>query len=73
MVESKHPKFKAGDNAVGYFGWQTETVVNPDKVESPFGGLEAPLVLPDFKGLPLSLAVGVLGMPGYVSLPKRTP
>ncbi|XP_014250697.1 prostaglandin reductase 1-like isoform X2 [Cimex lectularius] len=64
VVKSRHPGYKAGDSIVGYLGWQTNAVANPDKVESPFGGFEKPLVLPDFKGLPLSLALGVLGMPG---------
>uniref|UniRef100_A0A146MD42 Prostaglandin reductase 1 n=2 Tax=Lygus hesperus TaxID=30085 RepID=A0A146MD42_LYGHE len=64
VVESKHPNYKKGDNVVGYMGWETHPICNPDTLESPFGAHEKPLVLPDFKNLPLSLALGVLGMPG---------
>ncbi|XP_014258659.1 prostaglandin reductase 1-like [Cimex lectularius] len=64
VVASNSPKFKVGDHAVGYFGWQTDYVGRPEDVLSPFGGNEEPYLLPDFKGLPLSLGLGVLGMPG---------
>ncbi|XP_046402075.1 prostaglandin reductase 1-like [Ischnura elegans] len=62
IIESKNPKFKVGQNIVGYFGWQTYSI--SDGSESAKNGLEKPFIIPDFKGLPLSLALGVLGMPG---------
>ncbi|XP_066905289.1 prostaglandin reductase 1 [Halyomorpha halys] len=64
VVESRHPDYKVGDLVVGYFGWQTHYVGVPEEVDSPFGGKRKPYVLPDLHGLPPSLALGMLGMPG---------
>lgn len=64
VKESKHPDFKVGDNVVGQFGWRTHTVANPDEVVSGFGEKSRPYILPDFGDVPLSTALGVLGMPG---------
>lgn len=64
VLESKNPAFKEGDNVVGYFGWRSMTVVNPNDVMSPYGGKARPYVLPDFGDVPLSTGLGVLGMPG---------
>jgi NADPH-dependent curcumin reductase CurA len=52
---------------VGHFGWQTRTVVNADD-PGAWIWLKKPYIIPDFAGLPLSLALGVLGMPGFVLL-----
>jgi hypothetical protein len=52
---------------VGHFGWQTRTVVNADD-PGAWIWLKEPYIIPDFAGLPLSLALGVLGMPGFVLL-----
>ncbi|XP_058445165.1 prostaglandin reductase 1-like [Malaya genurostris] len=59
VLESKHPKFPVGSYVHGSFGWRTHTVYNPDNET----GWKA-YVLPDFGKEPLSLGLGVLGMPG---------
>ncbi|XP_066902363.1 prostaglandin reductase 1 [Halyomorpha halys] len=64
VIESKHPAYKVGDNVVAELGWRSRTVVNPDDVSSPYGGKAKPHVLPNFGDIPLSTALGVLGMPG---------
>ncbi|XP_058831166.1 prostaglandin reductase 1-like [Topomyia yanbarensis] len=58
VLESKHPKYPVGSFVCGNFGWRTHTVCNPDEGELK------PYVLPDFGKEPLSLGLGVLGMPG---------
>lgn len=62
IIESKNPNYKVGQNVVGYFGWRTYTI--SDGKDSTLPGAEKPYIIPDFQGLPLSLAIGVLGMPG---------
>jgi NADPH-dependent curcumin reductase CurA len=63
VVESRHPDFNVGIHVVGHFGWRTRTVVNGD---NPEGGLwlDKLYIVPDLNGLPLSLSLGALGMPG---------
>lgn len=63
VIESRHPEYEVGIHVVGHFGWQTKTVVNADEPAEWFW-LKKPYIIPDFAGLPLSLALGVLGMPG---------
>ncbi|XP_058445163.1 prostaglandin reductase 1-like [Malaya genurostris] len=60
VLESKNPNFPVGSYIHGNFGWRTHTVCNPDKTEPHW----VPYVLPDFGKEPLSLGLGVLGMPG---------
>ncbi|KAJ8922441.1 hypothetical protein NQ315_004388 [Exocentrus adspersus] len=60
VTESKNPKFPVGKYVVAHFGWRTHTI--SDGKRTP--GWTIPMVLPDFGGLPASLALGVLGMPG---------
>nr|CAD7424294.1 unnamed protein product [Timema monikensis] len=63
VIESCNPDIKVGDRLMGYFGWRDKTVVDmrqSNNLPMP----EKPYVLPDFEGLPASLGVGVLGMPG---------
>nr|CAD7403338.1 unnamed protein product [Timema cristinae] len=62
IVESRNPKFPVGKLVVGTFGWRTKSVVDVNKPGD--AELPKPYLLPDFKGLPESLAVGFLGMPG---------
>ncbi|KAG8282928.1 Prostaglandin reductase 1 [Homalodisca vitripennis] len=64
VVESRHKSYKVGNIVVGDFGWQLFTVCDPDNITTLFGTKDKPLILPDFGGLPSSLALGVLGMPG---------
>ncbi|GLG95105.1 Ptgr1_1 protein [Gryllus bimaculatus] len=62
IVESKAKDFPEGRYIVGYFGWRTHTV--HDTAKEPLPGFPKAHLLPDFKELPYSLALGVLGMPG---------
>ncbi|KAJ3647789.1 hypothetical protein Zmor_019658 [Zophobas morio] len=55
VTESKNITHPVGQYIVGNFGWRTHTISDN---ESEL------YVLPDFDKLPLSLGVGVLGMPG---------
>ncbi|XP_055526141.1 prostaglandin reductase 1-like [Wyeomyia smithii] len=60
VVKSKNSKFPEGRFIFGNFGWRTHTICNPS-----VGDFRAkPYVLPDFGEVPLSLGLGVLGMPG---------
>ncbi|KAF7275307.1 prostaglandin reductase 1-like isoform X2 [Rhynchophorus ferrugineus] len=61
IVESKNKDFPVGKYVVASFGWRTHTISNG--VHNPSGTLPITL-LPDFQGLPESLGLGVLGMPG---------
>jgi prostaglandin reductase 1 len=72
VVESRHPEYEVGIHVVGHFGWQTRTVVNADD-PGAWIWLKKPYIIPDFDGQPLSLALGVLGMPGWVLLTSIMP
>lgn len=66
IVESKHPKWPIGKKVVGNFGWVTHTVFKPDvEVTGDLVNFK-PYILPDLENLPASIALGMLGMPGYV-------
>ncbi len=60
VVESRHPDFRAGDIVTGYDGWQQYAVSSGKDLRKL-----------DPKTVPISTAIGVLGMPGmtaYVGL-----
>ncbi|MDO9404465.1 MAG: NADP-dependent oxidoreductase [Polaromonas sp.] len=59
VVESKHPRFKAGDSVVGMGGWQEYSVV---KASEP-GALRKV----DTSNIPLSAYLGSVGMPGVTA------
>lgn len=59
VVESKHPKYQAGDKVVGFGGWQQYAVVN---AEQP-GALKKV----DTTHVPLSHYLGAVGMPGVTA------
>uniref|UniRef100_A0A1B6E909 15-oxoprostaglandin 13-reductase n=1 Tax=Clastoptera arizonana TaxID=38151 RepID=A0A1B6E909_9HEMI len=64
VVESKHKDYPVSTNVFAYFGWRLYTICNPECVNTGLnitGKLEA---IPDFEGLPLSYALGALGMTG---------
>ncbi|KAJ8923379.1 hypothetical protein NQ315_001937 [Exocentrus adspersus] len=62
IIESKNPKYSPGQYVVGEFGWRTHTVSTGERLPNGFPGA---WIIPDFpKDLPLSLALGILGMPG---------
>lgn len=60
VLESKNPAFPVGASIFGQFGWRTHTVCNPATKQQH----DLPYVLPDFGTFPVSLGLGVLGMPG---------
>ncbi|ENN83587.1 hypothetical protein YQE_00058, partial [Dendroctonus ponderosae] len=61
IVESKNPDFPVGKYVVGGFGLRSHTIATAEtKSELGF----KTFLLPHFNNLPLSLALGVLGMPG---------
>lgn len=63
VLQSKHPEYKPNDKVVGSLGWQTRVITAPD-AQSQDWTTGKPYKLPDLGGLPLSLGLGILGMPG---------
>ncbi len=59
VVESKHPKFKTGDQVVGMGGWQEYSVVD--------GNAPGMLRKVDTTHVPLSYYLGAVGMPGVTA------
>jgi len=57
VVESRHPDFRVGDRVTGWFGWQDYAAVPVQAVESRVTDPE----------LPLSAALGVLGLNGITA------
>ena len=60
VIESEDNALKKGDTVVAYTGWQTHAIV-PAKAVRKIDQAA------DLKGLPLSTALGVLGMPGMTA------
>jgi hypothetical protein len=56
VIESRHPKFKVGDEVVGYLGWQEYGVSDG-----------AGLYKADTARIPLSAYLGAVGMPGVTA------
>jgi NADPH-dependent curcumin reductase len=56
VLESKTPDFRAGDFVAGYDGWQTYAASNGKDLRKL-----------DPSGVPISTALGVLGMPGMTA------
>ncbi|KAJ8927849.1 hypothetical protein NQ314_019651 [Rhamnusium bicolor] len=61
IIESKNSNYPEGKYVVGEFGWRTHTVSTGESLANGFPGA---WLIPDIGDLPLSLALGVLGMPG---------
>ncbi|KAI5629833.1 prostaglandin reductase 1, partial [Silurus asotus] len=60
VIQSKNPAFPEGSHVVGRCGWRTHTVSN---------GTGFSLILSDWpENVPLSLALGGIGMPGLTAL-----
>lgn len=57
IEESRHPEFRAGDLVTGWFGWQDYAAVTAQAVESRVTDSD----------LPLSAALGVLGLNGITA------
>ncbi|MFZ2178664.1 MAG: NADP-dependent oxidoreductase [Rhodococcus sp. (in: high G+C Gram-positive bacteria)] len=56
VVESRYPDLAAGDYVLGYAGWQSHAVVDGRHLRKL-----------DPEAAPLSMALGVLGMPGFTA------
>ncbi|XP_034941748.1 prostaglandin reductase 1-like [Chelonus insularis] len=64
IIESKNPKFPVGKRIHDHLGWRTHTIINPDApIDRSLGNIPS-YIVPDFGDLPVSLGLGVLGMPG---------
>jgi NADPH-dependent curcumin reductase len=59
VVESRHPKFQAGDAVVGMGGWQTHSIVDGHAV----GALRKV----DTRQIPIAAYLGAVGMPGVTA------
>lgn len=67
IIESKDPEYPVGKRIIGYFGWRTHTIVNM-KAAGEFRTIGfLPQLIAEVDNLPMSLYLGVLGMPGYNS------
>lgn len=69
ILESKDKDFPVGKYVVGSFGWRDYTVASNKPVH--YLGFPAPRIVEKHSDLPLSLYLGVLGMPGYYPLPCK--
>jgi NADPH-dependent curcumin reductase CurA len=59
VVASKHPDYRAGDNVVGFGGWQEYSIVD--------AGIPGSLRKVDTSRVPLSAYLGAVGMPGVTA------
>ncbi|XP_072543615.1 prostaglandin reductase 1-like isoform X2 [Salminus brasiliensis] len=65
VIQSRNPAYPVGCYVVAPCGWRTYTVTNGKAIF----GQDMARILPDWpKDIPLSLAVGALGMPGLTAL-----
>lgn len=62
IIESKAPQFPVGKLVVGSFGWRNYTIASNQP--GNYLGFPQPKIVPEFENLPISLHLGVLGMPG---------
>ncbi|CAH2980766.1 unnamed protein product [Chilo suppressalis] len=65
IIESRNEKFPVGKYVAGSFGWRTHTVCNPS--EQPKQIFLPLTLLPELGSYPVSLGLGILGMPGNTS------
>ncbi|XP_013185472.1 prostaglandin reductase 1 [Amyelois transitella] len=61
VQDSKNPKFPVGSKVVSHKGWRDYTVIDPNSAPTP---MDKAYRMPDLKGLPESLSIGAVGMPG---------
>ncbi|XP_039753538.1 prostaglandin reductase 1-like [Pararge aegeria] len=63
VIDSKDKNIPIGTYVCGAFGWRTHTIINGESALNK--SLDLPItVLPDLNPYPVSLALGILGMPG---------
>ncbi|KAL4715436.1 hypothetical protein ACJJTC_015339 [Scirpophaga incertulas] len=65
IIASRNDKYPVGKFIAGAFGWRTHTVCNP--AAPPKLGFLPLTILPDLGQHPVSLGLGLLGMPGNTS------
>ncbi|KRT82615.1 hypothetical protein AMK59_3214, partial [Oryctes borbonicus] len=61
VIQSKSSKFPVGQYVVGGFGWRTHSIIKDDIPKTEWN---VPYIVDIDEKFPLSLALGVLGMPG---------
>lgn len=62
VLQSKNTQFPVGTRVISYKGWKSHYIVNP---EAPVDAIMKKIIkLPDLKGLPISYAIGAVGMIG---------
>jgi len=64
VIESKNKNFPVGKHVVAKFDWRSHTISTGDTGANQGPASHAPYIVPEFGDLPLSWALGVLGMPG---------
>lgn len=65
ILQSRNKSYKVGEYVMGYMGWATRVIVDPDKTKADIltkGAVEKVR----FADVPRSYSLGVLGMPGSV-------
>ncbi|CAK1580400.1 unnamed protein product [Parnassius mnemosyne] len=62
IIASRNKNYPVGAYVAGSFGWRTHTICNPNK--PPNMGFLPLNMLPDISPHPVSLGLGILGMPG---------
>nr|XP_023022658.1 prostaglandin reductase 1-like [Leptinotarsa decemlineata] len=63
IIESKNVDFPVGRYVLGNFDWRSHTICDGKALKGHMF-TQDPYILPDFGDLPVSLALGILGMPG---------
>lgn len=63
VIESKNEKYPVGKYVVGHFGWRTHTIA---KGQVKGSRVLSEWFIPNLGNLPISLALGVLGLTGYL-------
>lgn len=61
IIASRNSKYAVGKYVIGSFGWRSHTIVD---IKKESGNLSPLRLLPNIDPYPVSLALGVLGMPG---------
>ncbi|XP_058801473.1 prostaglandin reductase 1-like [Phymastichus coffea] len=64
IIKSKNPKFPVDKRIVGYLGWTTHSVLNPDDPNPDILNMKPYIISGIMDDLPVSFALGMAGMPG---------
>ncbi|KAG6452763.1 prostaglandin reductase 1 [Manduca sexta] len=63
IIASRNETYPVGKYVTGSFGWRSHTICNPENLKGK-PGFSPFTLLPDLTPHPVSLALGILGMPG---------